>query len=288
MLTDLIERLAKRQALQAAGDISRIERVLKTALDTYTELEFHSDGRRIDLITVSGDPNMRQAFFELLEQRGVNETAIAGSWRFLQFGRGKTTIYKLPVAGPSVGGEVYIRGALPLDEVINCLEHDSVGGQALEGIQKTANLMGKNHTRMLGRDVAEQARYTAFITTHLKEGQEETDSRLFQQWLPIAGVNESGLELLMAAHALFSPNRPKTLFFSLQAAAGEQGIQAKLDYEGVQMKWVTEIMRWAGQDEAAVKLVEWSRELGLNKASYAGMPLCQDGIEGFRIYFRLH
>jgi len=286
-LAALIERLALCQALIVADDIGRIEQVLKSALDTYTELAFRSDGRRIDLITVSNDPAVGQSYFNLLEQRGASEKAIAGCQRFLQLGRGKTIIFKLPVAGPLEGGEVYIRGALPLAELFSTLEQDSVYSPALSLIQEIGQLTKKDHSRMLGRDVAERPFYTTFFTTYLAEEQEELDSQLLQKYLIKIGVNDIGQELLMAAHALFSLNRPQTLFISLQTAAGQPAVRAKLDYEGVRLRWIDEVMRWAGLNEAAEILTEWSQVLGLKKASYVGLPICEKGIDGFRVYFRL-
>lgn len=287
MLAELIECLAMSQALKAAEDIEQIEKVLTAELHTYTELEFRSDGRSIELITVSRDPNTSIKFFELLELRGVDPTALADCRRFLQFGRGKAIIYKLPVAGTLDKGEVYIRGALPLKDVIPYLETESINKPELAHIQEIARLVGKDHTQILGRDVSEQARYTVFFTNYLAEDREIEDSRILQQCLQAMGVNDAGMELLIAIHALFSLNRPKTLFISLYAKENERGIRAKLDYEGIRVELAAEVLRWAGQNEAAIKLVEWGKIVGLNNASYAGIPVSKDGIDGVRVYFPL-
>jgi len=123
-----LKQLALLQNLEVAPDLGKVWQRWQTPLANYTELELRSDGKRIDLITLSEDLSAVDEFFAILEDRGTSQKELTTMIALTNFGAGCVVGMKLPVAGSVSGGEMYIRGAVPLSEVEYFLEQRGVEG----------------------------------------------------------------------------------------------------------------------------------------------------------------
>ncbi|MDQ7024012.1 MAG: hypothetical protein Q9P01_20950 [Anaerolineae bacterium] len=282
-LADTLAQLADLQQLVIAPDLGHILETLKTPLAQYTELEFRSDAKRIDLITLSDNPTDIQTFIKLLSERGTSDEAIAVATRLAQFGMGKVMGMKIPVTGLPQGGEIYIRGALMLlNEVRYLLKAYDISDTALDKIQEFATVFDKNHTHILAADVTMPPRFTVFFTTYLEPDKNHDDHNLVQQALEVIGIPQTSF---FPIHDLLSISRPNTFYFSWQV--GQDTQRVKLDYRDVRLGLLAEAVRAAGAPEQVDVLTQWGTTLKLFEANYAGIILAETGIVSARGYFTL-
>ena len=281
----LLQHLAALQSLAVAPDVKKVVTRLQTQLEHYAELEFRSDGKRIDLVTLSADPDAVALFLTLLQERGSTETELAAPKALLRFGSGKVVGMKLPIAGPTTGGEIYIRGALPLSEGLYFLERYGVGPEARERAAELAGLFGKGHMHMLGIDVAGPLCFTLFFTAYLAPGQDQTDRACLQQALQKVGIANEGMAAFLPLHHLLGANRPKTLYFSWRIIDGQPTRQATIDYADVRLGLVSEAIDAVGATAQAGIPIQWGTQLGLRKANYAGVVVGSSGPALVRAYF---
>ncbi|MBZ0304316.1 MAG: hypothetical protein K8J31_31560 [Anaerolineae bacterium] len=281
---DILDQLADLQGLTAAADLDSVIAHLHQPLEHYAELELRSDGRRIDLITLSDQPEVPAHFLDLVQTRGaLPPEAAAAAVDLLRFGAGKVVGMKLPLAGPLAGGEVYLRGAIPLAEAAYFLRKNQVEPETLDCLMQIAASFGKNHTHMLAADVASVPGYTVFFTTYLTPESEGRDWEMVGHALEAIGIQAETIASLEPLHALLGANRPATLFFSWAIADGVGRKIAKMDYTGVRVGLVAELMHLVGADESLP--ITWGRLLHMNRANYAGLIVDAQGLAGARAYF---
>lgn len=281
----ILQRLASLQNLSIAQDINTVVDRLQSQLEHYAELEFRSDAKRIDLITLSDDPATVNKFLTILQDRGATETGLAPPQNLLRFGAGKTVGMKLPIAGPIIGGEIYIRGALPIAEVSYFLKQHDVNSETREQISTLAQVFDKNHTHMLGADVAKSPGFTVFFTAYLKPGNEQSDQQRIQSALQTIGITDAGIADFLPLHHLLGANRPKTLFFSCPLFNGALTKQAKVDYADVRLGLVSTVLDEVGATTQSDIPIHWGTQLGLPKANYAGVVIGSTGPVAVRAYF---
>jgi hypothetical protein len=281
----ILQQLAALQNLAVGPDVKEVVSRLREPLKHYAELEFRSDGKRIDLITLSNEPNAVATFLSILQERGTTENELATCKALLRFGAGKVVGMKLPIAGPTAGGELYIRGALPLSEVTYFLERLGVKAEATLRVANLARIFGKGHTHMLATNAAFPPSFTVFFTTYLVPSEEHTDQQRLQQALQEIGIADEGIAALLRLHRLLGASRPKTLYFSWGIVNGEPTIQAKIDYADVRLGVVSEATDAVGATAQADIPIQWGRQLGLRKANYAGVIVSATRLAAVRAYF---
>ena len=282
---DVLWQLAALQDLVVAPDVDQVARCLREPLEQYAELEFRSDGERIDLITLSDDPHAVDAFMAILCERGCSDEERAAPQALLRFAAGKVVGLKLPVAGPTAGGEVYVRGALPLPEVIYFMARHGVLPEARGQVKALGALLDKGHTHMLGADVALPAAFSFFLTMYLVPDGEQDDEDRVRQALQEVGIPDERIAAFMPVHRLLGADRPKTLFLSWRTVEGKPARQIKVDYADVRLGLLCEAMDAVGATEQAHLPIEWGRHLGLRKANYAGVIVDACGPVAVRAYF---
>jgi hypothetical protein len=73
------------------------------------------------------------------------------------------------------------------------------------------------------------------------------------------------------------------LFFSWAIAGGTGRALAKIDYTGVRVGLVAELMNLVGADDSLP--IVWGRLLNMSRANYAGLIINPNGLTGVRAYF---
>ena len=278
---DVLQQLADLQGLAVAPDIEEVFAQLHQPLEHYAELELRSDGKCIDLITLSDQPHIPAQFLEFIETRGASTEALAPAHDLLRFGAGKVVGMKLPIAGVLAGGEVYLRGAIPLAEATYFLRKNQVDADTLNRFAQIAASFDKKHTHMLAADVTSPPGYTIFFTTYLTD--ESRDWEMLCSALEAAGIHAESIASLEPLHALLGANRPATLFFSWAIAGGAARTLAKIDYTGVRVGLVAELMNLVGADDSLP--INWGRLLDMSRANYTGIIVDANGLAGVRAYF---
>lgn len=282
---ELLQRLAEPQGLKPVDHIDQITRELRGPLGNYAEVEFHSDGRRIDLITLTQNPAEVEAFLLLLQRIGTAEEHLSGVRSLLNFGVGYTIGMKLPIAGDEIGGEIYLRGAIPLNRVQVFLDKHSASAD-MEKITAIASLFGKGYTHMLAVDAGLDASFTLFFTTYLNPGETESDWLTLEQALGLVSVGKHAVQKLQISHSWLSQNRPETLYFSIPILDGRMKKVVKVDYSSVSLEILNQVMTGNDMEDAGnILLKTWGSLLGVQRANYSGIILSADGIVGIRAYF---
>jgi hypothetical protein len=277
----VLRDLAALQGLPAAPDFAGVWAALAEPLTQYAELELRSDSRRIDLITLSEDPAALLRFLDCLQARGVPQVGLAAARALAHFASDKVIGMKLPVAGPLTGGEMYVRGALPLAAVGRFLSAYVPETEILAPIEMIAACLDKRHTHMLAVDIADPPRFTVFFTVYLKPHDHDHTAvadRL-RSALAAVGIEAGGADALLALHALLGAERPQTLFFSW----GVGGTRVKVDYQRVPLRLAAEVMQLFGLDSRMT--LHWGQTLGLRRVNYVGVIVASDGLLGARTYF---
>lgn len=270
----LIRELAGVQNLAPAGDLETVLKQLGAPLEQYTELEFRSDHKRIDLVTLHRETSQVRAFLDVLQARGNDDLTMPEA--LLRFATGKVMGMKLPVAGSVAGGELYARGAIPLKEVQFFLKQRGITAQ----IDPLAALFQKQHTHMVAVDAAMPPRVTVFFTQYLTD--ENTGEKTLLEALKAVGIDtEQALSQVEAVHEVLSMNRPKTLFFSWGFTEG----RAKIDYVDARVGMVAEVLEMTGLRDSIPALMRWSEVLGRSKINYTGLIVTPAGITDLRAYF---
>ena len=281
----LVKKLASLQGIEVAQDLGNVFRRLKTPLSNYTELEFRSDGKRIDLITLSDDINAVDEFLAILKDRGTSQAELATMMALSNFGAGSTIGMKLPVAGSLMGGEMYVRTAIPLAEVAYFFKQRGVGSDAIAKVAPLARIFDKDYAHILAADAAFPPSFSVFFTTYLVSGEEDIDRARLQRALAEIGISRAGIEMFLPLHALLGASRPETLYFSWSIINGEPKIGAKIDYASVRLGLVSEAMTMTGTADQARLPIQWGTQLGVRQANYAGLVLGTEGLSGVRAYF---
>ncbi len=282
---DVLQQLVNLQNLNIVSDIDQIVNQLQKPFENYAELEFRSDGKQIDLITLSNDLKVVNTFVEILEGRGTTANELSHLKALIRFGAGKVIGMKLPLTEPTNGGEIYIRGALPLEEVNPFLSRHGVKSEAIEIVGKLGSVFDKTYTHMLGADATNPPTFTLFFTTYLTEDDTNTDQERLKKALKIVSVNDETSNTFLSLHHLLGSKRPKTLFFSWGIANGESTSQAKIDYEDVRLGIAAEVVDVVSTAKQADILIQWGEQLGLQKANYAGVVVDSTKLKTVRAYF---
>jgi hypothetical protein len=280
-----LRTLSALQGLNLAKDIDAVVKRLQTPLASYTELEFRSDGQRIDLITLSDDQNAVDAFLAILEDRGSSKAELAAMIALSNFGAGCVVGMKLPVAGSVIGGEMYIRTAISLPEVKYFLEQRGLGSEAIAKVSALAQTFEKDYAHMLAADATFPPSFSVFFTTYLVPGEEDIDRDRLKRALEETGVSEEGIEKFLRLHGLLGAARPETLYFSWSIINGQPKIGAKVDYAGVRLGLVSEAMAATGAVDQARLPAQWGVQLNVQRANYAGVVVGSRELSGVRAYF---
>jgi hypothetical protein len=287
-LGGLIRELASLQKLAPADDLDRALARLEPALRRYHELEFRSDGRRIDLITMTDDAQLADAFFELLTDRGQPPDELATVRALRRFGPcspGSEVGLKLPVAGDVHGAEVYVGRCYPLAEVCYFLQRRGAGPEALAQVQAIGRIFDKRYAHILAADASATPRFPVFFTTYLEVDREEQDRERVRQALLATQVPDAAIDRFLELHGLLGGSRPKTLYFSFAVTNGQPAVGAKIDYAEVRLGLLSETMDAIGAAAEAHLPVEWGNRLAMPKASYAGVVVGPTGPIAARAYF---
>jgi len=276
-------RLAKLHGLEPVSDVASLPERLSTAFERYLEVELRSDGSRIDLVTLTESVDALDAFLSVLSDRGLDDEALSPLRAVARFGAGHVMGMKLPIAGDPLRGEVYVRGAIALEEACAFLERRGVSQSELDRLGDVAGAFSKSYTHMLAADASVPAQYTAFFTTYL-DGKPSDDDRLTGA-LEAAGIEASGVADALALTRLLKPKASGTLFLSI--CLGEPGL-AKIDIEGIRLGLFAEAVAEVESDLAAGYPARWGEILGTTRANYAGVIVGNRGPTGLRAYFTRH
>jgi hypothetical protein len=279
----VLRQLAEFQNLELAPDAEAVIEYLRPLLENYAELEFRSDARRLDLITLSRQPAEVERFLEVLAGRGFSADDLAVPYDLMQFGAGKTIGMKLPLAGPLDSGEVYLRGALLLDEAAYYLGKYGVAAAVIDHVQAVADVFEKPYLHMLAVDAGLPVQFSVFFTTYLDVDNQQQDRDLLARALELFGIESAAPYLNL--HQLLSANRPETLYFSFGIRDGVVLPQVKVDYAHVRLGAVAEAVRAVGAGDQAPVLTAWGTCLGVSAANYAGVVLDAQGLHSARAYF---
>lgn len=279
-----LEALARLQGLRLGEDTSAVLERLEGPLRRHAEIELRSDGGRIDLVTLSRDPDDVAAFLSLLSERGVSPEESAPLHTLARFGGGHTIGMKLPIAGPSGCGEVYVRGALPIAEAGQFLGRQGLCRAACEALGERAVLLGKDHVHMLAADSGSPRRFSVFLTTYLRKDDREDEKRL-DRLLRLAAVSDDGAAEALELHHLLGARRPETLFVSWGMVDGDLAPGLKLDYVDVRLGLVAEAIASVGTPEQADLPARWGGIVQARTADYAGVRIGPDGPTAVRAYF---
>lgn len=278
----LLAEIAALQGLTPVADVERVFVRLRQPLEAYNEIEFRSDGKRIDLITLSDDAAVATLFFEIAQTRGVTDAALAVPRALLRFGAGKMVGFKLPIAGPATGGEIYIRGALA-QPMLSAFLQSYVAAEAVAQQAELGQTFAKPHAHMLAADLMPQTQLTVFFTRYLTLDRSD-DEQVVRRACELVGLPPTSTAAFLPLHTLLSANRPKTLYCSLGLGAGAS-TRLKFDYADVRVGMLAELLDAGEMPESASVLLDWARLLRLNKADYAGVIVGAGGPAGVRAYF---
>jgi hypothetical protein len=287
-LLDVIAPLAALQNLPVHPDTEAILHRLQPVLENYTELEFRHDAKRIDLITLSDKPAEVAAFLEVLTLRGFSREELAVMVDLMDFGAGKVNGMKLPVAGQVRSGELYLRGAIDLDEAFYFLGKYGVPDTTLNQIGQMAEVFEKSHLHMLAVDAGLPLQFSLFLTTYLTPADRTTDWKQIAAACAIAGIPPEAVHPCTALHRLLSAGRPATLFFSFGVVNSQIVPRIKLDYMDVRLGSMNELLKVSGFAAQVPVLSSWYKTLRCNFANYAGVILDPSGIQGVRAYFTMN
>lgn len=279
----IISELAALQGLALVADVERIFVQLRQPLEAYNEIEFRSDGKRIDLITLSSDPAVATLFFQLAQARGIAEQGLLLPRALVRFGAGKVVGFKVTIAGPDAGGEIYIRGAQAQPKLKAFLEQHHVAAEAVIQQAAVGEVFGKSHIHMLATDLGPQAQLTVFFTRYLTTDTGD-DEQVMRQACEVVGISPAGISAFLPFHRLLSAKRPKTLFCSLGVGA-TAGKRLKFDYADVRVGLLAELLAAGDMAPSANVLRAWAQLLKLTKADYAGVVVGTEGPAGVRAYF---
>ncbi|MEQ9359903.1 hypothetical protein [Coleofasciculus chthonoplastes] len=282
-----LKKLASFQDLEVVPDLDKVLGQLYPALANYTELEFRSDGKRIDLITLSNDLDAVDDFLSVLGDRGTTKAELLTMTALSNFGAGSVIGMKLPVAGSVIGGEMYVRAAISLAEVEYFLKQHGVGSEAIAQISGLAQIFEKDYTHILAADATSPPSFSVFFTTYLVPGEEQHDRDRLQQALVRTGVTEDGIEKFLPLHRLLGASRPETLYFSWRIKNGKPTIGAKIDYAGVRLGLVSEMLSGIGVANQARLPIKWGTQLNVRQANYAGLVIGSHNLSGVRAYFTI-
>lgn len=277
-LAQAIEPLAALQGLPVALDLDSIEADFADNLARFAQLEFRDDGRRVDSIFGTRDPGVVDRWAARLERRGVTAAALARPLAVARLAGGRGIGLKLPVAGPLDSGELYVRGAMPLDEVCAFLRAHGCSA-AVETLVAVGSALARDHAYMLAADVAIERRFSIIFTQFAVDGDDGIADRL-QAAAEVLGVTD-GLAL-RKTYCRLGIGRPRTLFCSV--ACGEAGIETalKVDYSDVDVAAV------AGVVDAEVDvgvLHRWRSVLGRRVVDQVGFVYSDRRRPGLRAYF---
>ncbi len=251
MELDKLTQLAEFHQLLVAPDINNVARRLAPALERYCEWELRSDGTRIDLVTLTEDHSTVGEFLATLSARGSREDQLNSLKALARFGAGAVVGMKLPIAGRCEGGELYVRAALPVQEVGPFLERQGVGSDATVRMAAIGQSLDKGYLHMLAADAGAAPRYTYFFTTYLEPGQQAAEETSLADALGLVGLENKAVDETLQLHRMLAANRPETLFFSSTIASGEPESRAKLDYSSVRLGLVAEAIALIGDEAGA-------------------------------------
>jgi hypothetical protein len=283
-----LEKIATLQNLAIASDIHDVIRIMREPLSHYAELELRSDGTKIDLITLSAEQHIPTFFLELLRKRGKNEMQLNSCIDLLRFGEKKVKGMKLPIAGSLTEGEVYVRGAIALDEVIPYLKNCNVESDTITNVLDLAHIFNKKHTHMLASDAAYPPYITVFFTSYLRKGEEKEDQHLLEKALNILSLSNESICNFLSLHQLLGVSRPETLYFSWCIADGKPALKAKVDYANVRLDLLSKAFFTVNPNAKTNLPNLWGEMFGMNKANYAGVVIGDKGPESIRAYFTKH
>lgn len=288
--TDLIPiflQAAELQGLSLAPDIEKVVHQLRPELEGYAELEIRSDARRIDLITITERLEAVNTLLKIIKERGAAEEDLLLAQHLKRYGTGKTFGMKVPITGTQSGGELYIRGAMPIAAGAYLLERHIPGIEATGLLYDLAEIFGKSHTHMVAADVAPARSITFFLTTYLEAGKEAEDHALLHRALARIGIDQETISAYLTLHRALGSARPETLFFSWTASAVVSPPRVKIDYAGVRLGLVAELLSAVGADEQADKILAWGQRQNVSSANYAGLILSDKGFDQARAYFTI-
>lgn len=283
---ELLYQLAAAQNLRPSTNIDLIVGKLRRPLRKYAELEFRSDGRRIDLITLTHKPHEANSFLDLLTELGHPKEHLANAESLLRLGTKQTVGMKIPVAGSNSGGELYLRGAVALPRLLEFLSLQATDRAKLDYIEIIAGIFKKNYTHMLATDAGKKSAFTLFFTTYLRSDRNDQEWETLQQALEILGIPQEISAHFYDSHHQLSSSRPETLYFSFRLKNGQLRQLAKFDYSAVDLESLAKVMTNLGFTPAAEILLDsWGKILGVRRASYAGLIIKPEGVSGVRAYF---
>ncbi len=281
-----LSQLAAVQGVELAPDLALIETCLAGPLARYRELELRPEGGRIDLVTLTEAHAGVAGLLELLEARQASASARSRLAALARFGAGHTLGMKIPLSAGTAGGELYVRGALPVAELRHFLQRQGVNDAALEAVAAFGACFGKAYAHMLACDAAEPASFQVYFTTYLAVGAEQADRAQLAEALGGLGIEPAGVEATLGLHALLGASRPETLYASLSLVDGAAIPRAKIDYAGVRLGLVAEaIAELGGGDAAADGALKWGQVLRVPRADYLGVIVQAAGPAAVRAYF---
>ena len=283
MSTTILKELAQLQALDLAADSQTILDQLRPCMQRYAELEMRPDGSRIDLITLSDQLKEIDLFLDILRKRMPGEEGISRVNSLINFGAGHTMGMKLPLAGDLAQGELYIRGALPFEEVRFFLSNQGVKAELLDRLAAVGNSFEKEYCHMLSADVG-TTEFSVFFTTYLKSGEEATDASMLEKAMTLLEVNEAGQQNMMRMHGMLGAARPCTLFLSIKITQ-EQILGAKVDYPSIRVGSIAELMQTIVPDANGRLPIYWGQTLDAFKSNFTGVMLDKNGPRSLRAYF---
>jgi hypothetical protein len=281
---ETLERLAALEDVELADDLDAVGEQLGDVLDRYTELELRSDARRIDLITLTKSPAAISDYVGVLEQRGIAAERVDPLSELGRFGVGSFLGMKLPVAGPVDSGELYVRGAMPLEETLGYLDRRPPDSGALETIEQVGNVLEKDHTHMLAADVGNPPQFTCMFTQWL----DENDDDWLQEVCDLLELPSGVSSELVTVHEMVGARRPMTVYLSVPVPPSGQPTHLKLDYPDVRLGLAAETATMVTDDETATRLLEAGEILDASMADYLGVLVGPDGFDGMRTYVTRH
>lgn len=280
----VFQSLADLQKLTTAPDLNQIEDRLRSSLRNYAELEFRSDAKRLDLITLSREPAVLTRFFALLKKRGFAEDAFKIPQALVNLANGRVIGMKLPIAGPLQSGELYVRGATPLDAVAMLLSTYGVPDSSLLAMREVGNLLGKKHVHMLAADIGEP-QFTVFFTLYLTEENSKQKQQQLVSAMSSWGIEPHSIDRFLPLHRLWGRNRPKTIYVSLPIDSQTVLGRLKVDYANVPLQHVSKGMHLISDTNQIPAYTQWGTQWGIQTANYAGVIVNKDKPVSIRAYF---
>lgn len=279
---DALQELADRLDLDLAADLVPVTNRLQAALERYAELELRSDGRRVDLVTLTRSTSVVEEFLAVLDDRGLDDEVRRRLSALGRFGAGAPIGLKLTVAGPLDPGELYVRNRMPIPEVRSHMDRRRAGDGGIETVESVGNALDSDSVHMLAADADGQ--YTCLFTTWLTaDGPDPLEAVLDCLELPSV-AREQAQDL----HSLLSVNRPTTVYVSVPVPASGPPGRLKLDYPDVRLGLAAEVAERVDSDREARTLVRCGEILDVTKTNYVGVVVGPDGAEGTRAYFTRH